>query len=173
MDHLFYNQDPLAIVKHMDSYFKQIPPDCSLFSRDGHEILVHKEVLYQTRFMRQMIRSLDTEHCDIKLLLPSLWRSELELVVKFLYNGEIYCPDQTVFDDLTQLFGFPSKNFAFNGIIVKNETQEPEVDLTVSDFTIFSLRAAVSNLTILCFSLSCLSKYLLTYRKVASTNMRY
>ena len=151
MDHLFYNHDPLAIVKHMDSYFKQIPPDCSLFSRDGHEILVHKEVLYQTRFMRQMIRSLDTEHCDIKLLLPSLWRSELELVVKFLYNGEIYCPDQTVFDDLTQLFGFPSKNFAFNGIIVKNETQEPEVDLTVSDFTIFSLRAAASNPTSLIF----------------------
>ena len=133
MDHLFYNKDPLAIVKYMDDYFKQIPPDCSLFSRDGHEILVHKEVLFQTRFMRQMIRTLDMENSDIKIVVPSLYRTELELVVKFLYNGEIYCPDPTVFDDLTQLFGFPSRNFAFNGIIVKAESQEPDVDLTVSD----------------------------------------
>ena len=43
--------DPLVLVKFMDVYFKTKPPDCSLYSEDGHEILVHSEVLYQTKWV--------------------------------------------------------------------------------------------------------------------------
>ena len=43
--------DPLVLVKFMDVYFKTKTPDCSLYSEEGHEILVHSEVLYQTKWV--------------------------------------------------------------------------------------------------------------------------
>ena len=68
----FYNKDPLATVNHMDSYFKKILPDCSLFSEDGFEIPVHKEVLYQTEFMRQMLKSVNMDYCKIEILCQTI-----------------------------------------------------------------------------------------------------
>ena len=93
---LFYNKDPLATVSHMDSYFKQMPPDCSLFSEDGFEIPVHKEVLYQTEFMRQMLRSVNMDYCKIDILCQTVYKEELDVIVKFLYHGEICCTDHEV-----------------------------------------------------------------------------
>ena len=43
--------DPMVFVKFMDVYFKTKTPDCSLYSKEGHEILVHSEVLYQTKWV--------------------------------------------------------------------------------------------------------------------------
>ena len=43
--------DPMALVKYMDEYFNTKTPDCSFYSEDGHEILVHCEVLYQTKWV--------------------------------------------------------------------------------------------------------------------------
>ena len=43
--------DPMVLVKCMDAYFKTKTPDCSLYSQEGHEILVHSEVLYQTKWV--------------------------------------------------------------------------------------------------------------------------
>merc|ERR1712083_580778 len=110
------------------SYFKQVPPDCTLFSEDGFEIPVHKELLYQTRFLRRMLKSANMDNFKIEIMIPSISKEELKSMINFLYSGKMYCPDQTfatqVFDNLTELFGFPSKNFDFNGMILKNETQD-------------------------------------------------
>ena len=43
--------DPMVLVKCMDEYFKTKTPDCSLYSEDGYEIPVHREVLYQTKWV--------------------------------------------------------------------------------------------------------------------------
>ena len=43
--------DPMVLVKYMDIYFKTKTPDCSLYSEEGHEILIHSEVLYQTKWV--------------------------------------------------------------------------------------------------------------------------
>ena len=73
----YYNKDPLALLSNMDSYFKQIPPDCSLFSDDV---------------------------------------------------GKVYCGNHRIasqlFDSLKELFGFPSRNFDFGGIVLKSEKQD-------------------------------------------------
>ena len=45
--------DPMALVKYMDEYFNTKTPDCSFYSEDGHEIPVHREVLYQTKWVVQ------------------------------------------------------------------------------------------------------------------------
>ena len=100
----YYNKDPLALVSNMDSYFKQIPPDCSLFSDD---------------------------------------------------DEKVYCGNHRIasqfFDSLKELFshfGFPSRNFDFNGIILKSETQDP------SDIKVSSLFIALNVTTCKIYDLS-------------------
>ena len=43
--------DPMVLVKYMDEYFNTKTPDCSFYSEDGHEIPVHCEVLYKTKWV--------------------------------------------------------------------------------------------------------------------------
>ena len=130
----FYNKDPMAVVNNMDSYFKQIPPDCSIYSEDGFEFPIHKELLYQTKLLRHMIENTNTDCCKIEIMCPSLSKEELETIVNFLYKGKTFCTDQAVafqvIDNLKHLFGFPSRNFDFNGTILEffeNFTSATEV----------------------------------------------
>ena len=114
MGTILYNKEPLALVNSMESYFKERPPDCSLFSQDNFGIPVHKEVLYQTPFLRRMIRSFNMDSCcsKIEILCPSLSSEDLGAVVQFLYSGKISRFDSAVESKLsnilTELFGFPS-----------------------------------------------------------------
>ena len=137
MTTVIFNKDPLVVVKNMDSYFKQIPPDCSLFCEDGSELSIHKELLYQTRFLRRMLKSANMDNNKIEIMCPFVAKRELEIIVKFLYTGQVYCGEQAfasqVFNNLTQLFGFPSRNFEFDGIILKAEREEPN---ELEDFSI-------------------------------------
>ena len=54
------NKEPIGLTANMDSYFKQKRPDCSLFSQDNFEFQVHKELLFQTEYLRDMINSVNT-----------------------------------------------------------------------------------------------------------------
>ena len=114
MGTFLYTKEPLALVNSMESYFKERPPDCSLFSQDNFGIPVHKEVLYQTPFLRRMIESLNMDFCcsKIEILCPSLSKEELGAIVQFLYSGKISRFDQAfeskLSNILTELFGFPS-----------------------------------------------------------------
>ena len=114
MGTVLYNKEPLALVSSMESYFNERPPDCSLFSQDNFGIPVHKEVLYQTPFLRRMIQSFNMDSCcsKVEILCPSLSKEELGAIVQFLYSGKTSCFDQEVklklSDILTELFGFPS-----------------------------------------------------------------
>ena len=42
------NKHSMALAENMSLYFKEKPPDCSLFSQDNFEFPIHKEVLFQT-----------------------------------------------------------------------------------------------------------------------------
>ena len=106
------NEDSLAVMNYKESYFMQKPPDCSLFSEDGHEILIHKELLYQTKFMLEILKSSNCCSCKIEIFFPSLLTEDLKDMIKFLYTGEITCTDQKevheVLKNLTNFLGFPS-----------------------------------------------------------------
>ena len=110
MGYTVYNKEPLVLINAMESYFKSTPPDCHLFSDDNYGILIHKELMYQTKFMREMI---DTVGIDskIEVFCPSLSKEELEIIVDFFYNGKIFYTNQTVVSEvsknLEELFGFP------------------------------------------------------------------
>ena len=102
-------QDPLVLCQNMDSYFKNTPPDCSLYSEGNHEISIHKELLYQTRYMREMIMNTGFES-KIEVLCPFMSKEELENIVDFLYCGKILCKNQSAASETTEnlnkLFGF-------------------------------------------------------------------
>ena len=110
MDCVLYNKEPLTIVNNMDMYFKNVPPDCKLLSEDKSEILFHKELLFQTKFTRELLLSVGNE-TKIEVICPSLLREELEIIVYFLYNGRILSSDKSgIFKAskiLEELFGFP------------------------------------------------------------------
>ena len=99
----------MILFNGMDTYFKHNPPDCALVSQNNN-ILVHKEVLLQTEFMLEMLESVDTDS-EIKIICELVSKEELEIIVNFLYSGEISCVDQNLGNQvsrtLTELFGFP------------------------------------------------------------------
>ena len=129
MGSVFYNKKPLAAVESMDSYLMQKPPDCSFFTEDGYEIPVHKELLCQTDLMCDIVRNSDC--CKIEMIFSSLLREELELMVEFLYKGQISCSDNTFADqviaNLQELLGFPK----YMGIITDQPYEDvlPKVEI--------------------------------------------
>ena len=85
---VLYNKEQISLASYMIKYFKQRPPDCTLFSEDNCKILIHKELLYQTEYMRSMIKSATIGCCcsQIEIMCPSLTINELEIIVQFLYR---------------------------------------------------------------------------------------
>ena len=102
-------QDPLVLCQNMDLYFKNTPPDCSLYSEGNHEISIHKELLYQTKYMREMIMNTGFES-KIEVLCPFISKEELKNITDFLYSGKILCKNQSAVSETTEnlnkLFGF-------------------------------------------------------------------
>ena len=106
-------QDPWILVDNMNSYFKSQPKNCSIFSEENCEFPIHNEILYQTPFMREMIKSvnLDCNDLPITIYCPSVSKVELKIIVNFLYSGKILCSNEEmgfqIEELLTELFGFP------------------------------------------------------------------
>ena len=102
-------QEPLVLCQNMDSYFKNTPPDCSLYSEGNQEISIHKELLYQTKYMRDMIMNVGFES-KIEVFCPFISKEELKNIVDFLYCGKISCKNQSTLSETTEnlnkLFGF-------------------------------------------------------------------
>ena len=100
------------IINFSKPYFKTKPKDCILYSKDNAEFIeIHKELLGQTEFMREILKSVN-DHCcgKIEIICPCT-KDELEKIVLFLYIGEIQCEDEIesldVQDALSKIFGFP------------------------------------------------------------------
>ena len=113
-----YNQEPMALISYMETYFKHRPPDISLFSEDNFEVLIHKELFYQTQLMCSMIKSTDSEYCcsNFTVVCP-MPKEDLELIVQFLYSGRLFSKSQKAATRLSkyleELFGFPLLHLKF------------------------------------------------------------
>ena len=100
-----------AIINYKETFFKNKPEDCILYSEDGSNFKIHKEVLGQTEFLRKVLFTGNSQCCDTIEILCPCTKEELARHVHFLYHGEIQCED--VFEsfksqeDLIKIFGFP------------------------------------------------------------------
>ena len=121
-----YNKEPMALAENMNSYFKETPPDCNLFSKENCQIPIHKELLYQTSYMRAMVRSVNLGTCcsKIEMICPEVSKRELEILVRFFYTGTLSCIDENVAtklcENLTKCFGFPSMHIDMKSKVLKS-----------------------------------------------------
>ena len=46
-----------SFLNYIESYLKNKPPDCILYSEKGECFKIHKEIFYQTDFMREILNS--------------------------------------------------------------------------------------------------------------------
>jgi len=108
-----------AFENILDSYFKKKPKDCILYSKDGADVKIHKEVFGQTEFMRNILFSAKEQCCGIIEIICPCSKEILNHLVNFLYDGEIQCSDESesleIIDNLCNIFGFP-KNLGMNCI---------------------------------------------------------
>ena len=123
MNYVVYSKEPMVLINNMDSYFNQTPPDCSLFSQDNHEIPIHKELLYQTKFTQEIIRSVGID-LKIEVICPFLSKEELETMVDFLYSGKIRFSNQ---EDISQACINLEEHFGFR--LMQNEMSETKEPL--------------------------------------------
>ena len=96
MDSTFLNENLMAIAEYMDTYLKLNPPDCNFFSEDGYKLPVHKELLYQIKAFRDIVKNFDCCCYKIDMIFSTIDKKQLELMVQFLYKGEIICTDQSI-----------------------------------------------------------------------------
>ena len=106
-----FDNQVTAFEDYLDKYLKRKPPDCILYSEDGTEFQIHKELLGQTDFLREIISSAKEKCCEIiEILCPSS-KEELRPLVKFLRTGEISCESKfdslKIVKNLNKIFGFP------------------------------------------------------------------
>ena len=116
---LSYNLD------FMKSFFENREPDCILYSLEGTKFDVHKEILYHSKWMRNIfIDAKDTCCREIEILCPCSI-NELETIKNFLYNGATSVDTETkvseTINNLTKIFGFPDNLFLVDDESVPNK----------------------------------------------------
>ena len=106
------NTNPIFLERNdLNLYLKTKPSNCILYSEDGAKFEIHKVLLGQTKFMREILNSAKDHCCSILEIICQCTKEELEKLVYFLYNGEIHCED--IFDynkmqeNLSNIFGYP------------------------------------------------------------------
>ena len=100
-----------AIEDYLDKYLKKKPPDCILYSEDGTEFHIHKELLGQTDFMREILSSSKEKCCEIIEILCPCSREELKHLVEFLCTGEIRCEKKVKKVEIEQDFSIEAFGF--------------------------------------------------------------
>ena len=80
-----------AMPAYLDTYLKNKPADCVLYSEDGTEFKIRKELLSQTKFLRKILSSAKDHCCNIIEILCPCSKEELGTLVEFLYNGKMIC----------------------------------------------------------------------------------
>ena len=121
------NIDHIAgIQNNLNTYLKTKPRDCILYSEDGAEFKIHKELFTHTKFMRNILESAK-EHCCGKLeIICPCDKEDLSHLVHFLYDGEIHCNEEfdsiRILDNLAKIFGFPKnlRSFCYSNLEIND-----------------------------------------------------
>jgi hypothetical protein len=110
---LINNQFLPSVENFVNLFYKEKPTNCILYSKEGCQFKIHKEILGQTKFLCSVL-SIANGYCCQKLeIFCPCSKDELEDMIGFLYEGKIQCDADTDFietlENLTKIFGFPEK----------------------------------------------------------------
>ena len=111
----------------VESFLKSKEPDCTLYSEEGMKYNIHKEIFYQTQFMRNIFETSNAICCKEKEIFCPCSGDELESMVNFLYNGRASSLKVTdiakILDNLTRIFGFPENLFSLVDCSLPNKSE--------------------------------------------------
>ena len=114
---LMFKDHSATIENYLDVFLKNESKDCILYSQDGSEIRIHKDLFSQTNFLRKILSSAKEQCCGILEILCPCTKKELSHLVNFLYDGEIHCENENdsieIQENLIKIFGFPN-NLSLN-----------------------------------------------------------
>ena len=117
--HLDYNHINYAEKNYMQSYLKNKPSDVIMYSEDGTVFKTHKELLFQTEFLREVLKVQNC--CDTVEIICPCSKEDLEQMLEFVEHGKVFNFDKSVFsrilDNLESILGYP--NFLDVSISVK------------------------------------------------------
>ena len=117
-------------------FFSNKETDCVLYSEDGIEFNIHKEILGQTDFMRKIVSSIKTNCCKSIHVFCPCSKYELDILVNFLYTGKISCGTEMelfkILDILFNIFGFPKERFKFD--LTKNSDKADSLNFDKDSF---------------------------------------
>ena len=87
------NESPLFAMdqEFMNLFYKKKPTDCILYSEDGIQFKIHREILSQTELMQNILTSAKEYCCQNFEIICPCSKVELGHVVKFLYKGQLNC----------------------------------------------------------------------------------
>ena len=110
--HLTHKNHNATIIEHcFNDDLKNKPSNCILYSQDGSEFKIHREILCQTQFLREILMSTKDLCCETLEILCPCSKTELKHLVNFLYDGEIHCKNKKtstkIQENLSKIFGFP------------------------------------------------------------------
>ena len=108
-----------SFKEYSESYLKNKPPDCILFSEDGAQFKTHKELFGQTEFMRKILKN--TNCCNVIEIICPCSQYELSEIIEFIKSGRIeYGKNpQPILENLKTILGFEvqsgfPRNFRFD-----------------------------------------------------------
>ena len=120
-----------SISNYLMPYLRKKNPDVIFYSEDGTEFKTHKELLGQTRFMRELIKS--TNCCDTIVIICPCSKRELGQLIDFVIHGKIQCIDEKelseILENLQKIFGFiisEDSFFVVPNVYIKKEYGEQE-----------------------------------------------
>ena len=95
-----------------ESFLSKKPTDCILYSEDGFTFDINKEILGQSKFLRDILASVRCDCETLEIFCPNS-KEDLENIIQFLSDGTIYCDTEIDFfkilENLTKIYGFPNK----------------------------------------------------------------
>ena len=131
MCHLKNNQHNKTITNYLKSYLKKNPPDCILYSEDGSGFKIHKELLGQTKFMREVLKSANCCQ-EIEIIFPCS-AEELGKIFDFIKDGKISCANKTesnrILMNFQKILGFQMEHDFANNFSSFNPTNENFTDV--------------------------------------------
>ena len=70
----------------IELFLKNKESDCILYSTEGVKFNIHKEILYQTKFLQNILQSAQNTCCrPIEIICPCS-ETDLNFIVNFLYR---------------------------------------------------------------------------------------
>ena len=70
----------------LESFLTKYEANCALYSKEGIKFDIHKEIMYQTKFMRNILQSASNSCCGNMEIFCPCSEEELETIVNFFYR---------------------------------------------------------------------------------------